>query len=104
MAIEKSASTILTDAYYRLLCDCLRNPWTSQFNEVIYHCGDVSGRFRGCHETFINFNLFEEHIHKTGGCRYPGNIEDFYTLEGDYVWRKKAPKKSQNEEQEAYLS
>ena len=47
-----------------------------------------------CHETFANYSttsLFVEHFHKlTRGCRWPGNIEDFYRKEG--IWHKKEKK------------
>jgi len=72
-----------------------------------YHCGDVPkggyGKpFRGCHETFAKFENLEEHLHSgTGGCRFPGNIKDFYEVEN--IWHKKEPKK-EDQDTEAYLN
>lgn len=51
----------------------------------------------GCHETFATQELLSEHLHKTTrGCRWPGNIEDFYRKEG--VWHKKEKKPEEEQE------
>lgn len=43
---------------------------------------------QGCHETFSDSDLAKLHIHKlTGGCRFPGNLERFYEVNG--VWYQK---------------
>src|SRR5678816_2707471 len=52
---------------------------------------------KACHETFANQELLSEHLHKTTrGCRWPGNIEDFYRKEG--VWHKKEKKPEEEQE------
>ena len=64
------------------------------------HCDDRPGTFRGCHETFSDTLLLAEHIHpQTGGCRWPGNIEDYYRK--DNIWHKKEPKPPEEDTQEA---
>ena len=79
--------------FWDALCDCLNIFVAEQHFKA--HCKDVSGKFRGCHETFSDPDLLREHKHPlTGGCRYPGNLEDFYRLEN--VWHKKEPKSDED--------
>lgn len=61
------------------------------------HCSlDSRGRYVGCHETFLNIDLYSEHLHKTTrGCKWPGDIEDFYRKEG--IWHKKEKKEEQED-------
>lgn len=71
----------MNDKDYSKCCDYCLQPYLVGTS----HC------FK-CHETFdLATTLLVDHIHKTSrGCRWPGNIEDFYRKEG--IWHKKEKK------------
>lgn len=73
----------IMDKDYTMTCDCL----------VEFFHIDGAAHCTRCHESFQTEKLWELHIHpKTGGCRFPGNIERFYETKyyPDYsVWRQR---------------
>lgn len=79
---ERNPAALMKKNYHET-CDCLVE--FINLNRV-FHC-------LRCHESFKTEKLWELHFHpKTGGCRFPGNIERFYENKyyPDYsVWHQR---------------